>query len=144
MSDAVIIQIIQVVGLVVVAIVGGKKLRTIGADAKEARDQTANSHADADYPNLRADLDAKFEGLSKDIGNLRGEVGLVRGDLRGVRKDVVGLHQEDAQLRDELALTVSERDRRLASLSRSIPGVVAELIADKFQEWTRPKEGDDG
>ncbi|MBZ2197284.1 hypothetical protein [Occultella gossypii] len=150
MSDVVIGQIIQAIGLVVVAFVGGRKLNRIGKDARTSATQTENEHSDGDYPNLRDELTSvrtsvekavhEIGGVRSEVGDLRGEVGDLRGELRGVRKDVVGLHQEDAQIRDELALAVTERERRLTSLSRSIPGVVAELIADKFQEWTRPKE----
>jgi hypothetical protein len=58
MSDAVLIALVNTAGIIVVAVLGGKKLVRIGRDAAVTREQAENEHADAEYPNLRDELTA--------------------------------------------------------------------------------------
>lgn len=56
MTENVLVQVVTTLGVVVVAVVQAlshRRLKAIGADAKEARDQTANTHSS----NLREDMD---------------------------------------------------------------------------------------
>ncbi|WP_194521982.1 DUF2746 domain-containing protein [Cellulosimicrobium sp. JZ28] len=95
-----------------------KKLEAVAADAREARDQTANTHD----TNLRDDLDAfrnevrrGFEDVSSEQGEVRRSVGIARREIRGVRKDVGSLQEDVVEVRDETR-TVRERlDEHLSS-----------------------------
>jgi len=70
-----------------------RTLKIVAADAREARQQTANTHD----TNLRDDLDA----MRSDIGEVRRSTGVVRRELRGVRRDVGSLQEDVAEVREE-------------------------------------------
>ena len=129
MTEGVWIQIITTVGLVVVAMLGNRKLNIIRRDSRTAAEQTANSHAETEYPNLRDDLDAKFEGVAKNFAGTNGAIRAVHERLdrheawmrdNGRRIDAV---DEDTQRRDKDA----EREfaRRVDALvSQTIPSLI--------------------
>ena len=81
MTEPITLQIITVLGGVIVALIGNRKLNRIGGDAREARDQTANSHG----TNLRDDLDR------------------IEGKVDRTAADVRALHDDDAELGDTMS-----------------------------------------
>lgn len=95
-------------------------LKRIEGFAKTSADQTANSHAGAEYPNLRDNLDAilaevRVQGdaqreMKKDIGGLRSEL---RADREAQRETARALaeHIRDKQLIEPRLATV-ERELR--------------------------------
>jgi hypothetical protein len=105
------LAVITTVGTVLANRPMRKKLEAVAADAREARDQTANTHK----TNLRDDLDAfrdevrqGFEDVATEQGETRRSVGIVRRELRGVRKDVGSLQEDVVEIHDETR-TVRER-----------------------------------
>lgn len=70
MTETVIVQIITTAGVVIVAfmqLLTNRRLKTVGEDAAEARNQTKNTHE----TNLRHDLDEvkdKMTGLDEAVG----------------------------------------------------------------------------
>ena len=129
MSDAVVIQLIATAGLILVAALGKVKLDRIGRDAREAREQTANEHADAEYPNLRDELTAVHETM-RDVaaGQVRLEAGQKRhdGEIGGIRHtqrqqtDALARLDErmegrDAEQRREHAVLAKRLDDHLAT-----------------------------
>ena len=117
MTEPVTLQIITTVGLVVVAWLGNRKLNRIGGDAREARDQTANSHG----TNLRDDMDRHEEKLD------------------AMRLEIRGLHDDDGELGDTvsrqgvrsaraLARAIDDRNEQLDRLREEIPIIVRRQI----------------
>lgn len=142
MSDAVIIQLITTGGLIVVAVLGNRKLNRIGADAREARDQTANEHADAEYPNLRDELTETRDVAARAAAEAKAAKGATHGLTRQVARLASWLEDlstgsestDDAIDRAKtaaaraLARAVEERDEKLDELRQEIPKVIrAEL-----------------
>lgn len=121
----VVVQLVTTGGLIVIALIGRKKLDAIAGDAKEARDQTANTHKS----NLRDDID----GLRDDVTGLKDTLGVVHGDLRGLQKDVTGLRSADGTIRKQLALAVQDREHALEQLRAEIPGRIAREIRARCQ-----------
>lgn len=128
MSEGVIIQTITTIGLVVVAIIGNRKLNRIGTDAREANEQVSNTHS----KNFRDDLDEKVEGLS---GQIRAVAEWQKRTERWLRDLGKADHQiEDTVDREALAAArdlkaaVDERNLRIEELRRDIPAIVREAI----------------
>lgn len=123
MSEAIAVQLITTAGLIVVALLGNRKLNRIGSDAKEAREQTANSHQDAEFPNLREELTA----VHNDV---REVAEIVRGHDRHferIDRNLDDLHRDDSQIEDSisrerlaatraLAAAVQDRDLHISEL----------------------------
>ncbi|MCL1871821.1 MAG: hypothetical protein FWF90_15605 [Promicromonosporaceae bacterium] len=57
MSDVIVVSLVSATSTVLVALIGAPWLRRIHRDVKVAREQTENSHQDAEFPNLREQLD---------------------------------------------------------------------------------------
>ncbi|MFD6093967.1 hypothetical protein ACFWGN_17775 [Oerskovia sp. NPDC060338] len=110
MSDAVVIQLITTLGACAAVILGKVKLDRIGRDAREAREQTANEHADAEYPNLRDELTAMRGDLSAGLDRL--EAGQKRHDseIRGIRK--TQSQQTDALARLDVRVEGRDAEQR--------------------------------
>ena len=94
-----------------------RKLRTIGEDAREARDQTANSHG----TNLRDDLDR------------------IEGKVDRTAADVRALHDDDAELGDTMSRgqvrasralnrAIDDRNEQLDRMREEIPLIVRRQI----------------
>jgi len=121
-------QVVVTVGAVAVAVVPAwLKLRSVGRDARETREQTANSHQDAKYPNLRDQLDAMQATIERHelntyrrIGDLESRLDAQSSELRRV----VG--------RFELHMVESERD------SLTLRGIVA-----RVGSWIPGHSGED-
>ncbi|MFD6093642.1 hypothetical protein ACFWGN_16110 [Oerskovia sp. NPDC060338] len=124
MSDAVVIQLIATAGLILVAALGKVKLDRIGRDAREAREQTANEHADAEYPNLRDELTAMRGDLSAGLDRLEagqkrhdGEIGGIRHTQRQQTDALARLDERmegrDAEQRREHAVLAKRLDDHL-------------------------------
>ncbi|MGN7703526.1 hypothetical protein [Cellulosimicrobium sp. 22601] len=143
MSDAVIIQLITTGGLIVVAILGNRKLNRIGADAKATRDQAENEHAEAEYPNLRDELTATREVAKQALSESKAAKGATHGLTRQVARLVSWLEDlttgsestDDAIERVKtsgaraLARAVEERDEKFAELREEIPRVIRDELA---------------
>lgn len=109
MTEAVWVQIITTLGLVVIAVIGNRKLNRIGGDAREAREQTANTHE----TNLRDDVDAIAE--------------LVRGQSRHLER--IDRHLEDLHTEDEsIEQTLGTRAGRLARALADQQAALADAI----------------
>lgn len=133
------VQLIATFGLVVVALIGNRKLNRIGADAKEARDQTANTHD----TNLRDDLDelrnrqatlgdelkSQQATLGSDLGLVMETFKAVHDDVRGIRHDINGLREDNGEIRRKQRMDASRARRDLRDH-------IAECSA-----LTPPKEG---
>lgn len=115
MTENITIQIITTLGLVVVAWLGNRKLNRIGSDAKEAREQTANSHQNAEFPNLREELTAVH-------ADVREVAEIVRGHdrhLERLDRHLEDLHTEDTHIEDTI-------DRKTAANARALAAAVDE------------------
>lgn len=121
MTEPVTLQIITTVGLVVVAWLGNRKLNRIDGNAREAREQTANEHADAEFPNMRDEITA------------------LHTDVRGLRNDVLALHDEDASLDDTMSRqgirtqraidrAMADSDQQIDRLREEIPVMISRQI----------------
>lgn len=113
MSEIITVQLIASVGALLVAVVGliggNRKLRSIGADAAEARNQTANTHD----TNLRDDIDA----MRREVAGVKSDVSEVHDELRGVRRDINGLRQDDGEIRRQMRI---DAERAKAALKAHI------------------------
>lgn len=145
MTEAVIVQSITTLGIVLVAIIGAwlplrSKLNTIGQDAKEAREQVKNSHTTnlreegderhAEITEALTELTRDVRGLRDDHEATRRDIGVVHGAIRGVRRDVQGLREADEQGRQELQNAVSERHREINRLRSEIPNIIRREITN--------------
>ncbi len=159
MSDPVVINIITTLGLIVVAIIGNKKLNRIGGDARTAAAQTANEHADAEYPNLRDELTAVREGqrdlrisvgrlsdaqdaIRQDIGGLHSEVRTVRGDITGMRADARHDRLAVASVREDLDTAVRERTAAIEQLRTDIPDLIGVAVSGHVEACPLRRAGD--
>lgn len=122
--------ITQAAAVVIVLLQQNKKLNRIGVDAREAREQTANDHAGADYPNLRDELTATrglIHGLVRQLGGLEQWVrdlatGADRIDDTISRKALIAAR--------ELSDFKEEREERLTRMLRQdVPEIVRREIA---------------
>ena len=127
MPDDVVIQLITTGGLIVVAIVGNKKLNRIGGDAKEARDQTANTHD----TNLRDDLDEKFAGLARKVDHLGREITSLHDDDAVIDST---LSRQRIRASKALADAVRERDEMLDRLREEVPSIARREIAQHVRD----------
>jgi chromosome segregation ATPase len=118
-----------------------RTLHQVAADAKEARDQVANTHD----TNMRDDLDGVGVGLAEirhavgrladaqqavreDIGGLHSEVRDQRLDIAGIRTDARRDRRALAAVRTDLASAVTERDQAIAQLREQMPGLIASHV----------------
>lgn len=125
MSDAVVIQLITTLGALVAVILGKVKLDKIGRDAREAREQTANEHADAEYPNLRDELTAVHGTLRDVVGGVeRLEDGQKRHD-----SEIGGIRHTQRQQTDALARLDERMEGRDAEQRRE-HAVLAKRLDD--------------
>ncbi|OCI31039.1 hypothetical protein [Oerskovia enterophila] len=120
MSDAVVVQLITTAGVILVAALGKVKLDRIGRDAREAREQTANEHADAEYPNLRDELTAMRGDLSAGLDRL--EAGQKRhdGEIGGIRHTQRQQTDALARLDERMEGRDAEQRREHAVLSKRL------------------------
>lgn len=108
--------IVQTGAVIVAMIAGGRKLNRIGADASTAATQTANDHADAEYPNLRDEVTAIHE-------TVRGVGEIVRGHDRRfdrIERNVTDLHEADDY-------TESTLDRQRLATARALANAIGDL-----------------
>lgn len=97
---AIIVQVATLAGVVITAVSGRRTSDRVERVARHVH----NGHTTL----LRDD----FDGLVRDVREMRAE-------MRGLRTDVAGLRADDASQRAALAAAVSERDRRLAALEHA-------------------------
>lgn len=127
MTEPIILALIAQAGLIGTALIAqSRKLNRIGSDAREARDQTANSHG----TNLRDDVD-----------NVDGKVVALSGQMHGLARTLhrieawmKDLTEADSQLEDTMDRRKLAAQRDLGKLREEIPEIIrAELgqhIAD--------------
>lgn len=130
MDPQIIVALIGMFGLVISTHISqNRKLGRIETNSQVTRAQTENDHAGADYPNLRDELTATrglIHGVGRQLGGLEQWVrdlaeGSDRIDSTITRKAL-------AAARD-LAVSVEERDQRIAELLRKdVPEIVARQI----------------
>lgn len=111
-----------------------KTLDKVAANVATTAEQTANSHADAQYPNLRDELTA-VRVLAEATQRT---VGLLAEAQQAVREDVGGLHSEVRDARRDIAgvRTDARRDRRALDVQRQaledhiadVPNVVTDAV----------------
>lgn len=150
MSDAVLIALVNTAGLIVVAVLGGKKLGRIGRDTAVTREQAENEHADAEYPNLRDELTATREVADRAVvaseaatAEARAAKGATHGLTRQVHRLATWLEDltTGTESTDEalariragaakaLARSIEERDEKLDDLRNEIPGIIRTELA---------------
>ncbi|MFD6094585.1 hypothetical protein ACFWGN_20935 [Oerskovia sp. NPDC060338] len=128
MSEAVVIQLIVTAGALVAIILGKVKLDRIGRDARVSREQTANEHADAEYPNLRDELTAMRGEVSAGLGRL--EAGQKRHD-----SEIGGIRHAQRQQTDALARLDERMEGRDAEQRRE-HAVLAKRLDDHLTPTT--------
>lgn len=146
----VLVQIVTALGLIVVAIVNKRDSRAtrtavhaVAEDARVTREQTENSHAGAEYPNLRDQQDAQL-ALSRETHD---QVLAVAESQRGLERRMSRLERQATDLRraDEatddtldrhdldhtraLARAIVDRERAMADLEARFENRVPALIA---------------
>lgn len=91
MSDPVAVAIIGTVGTIIAAFLATQqvKLRRIDRNAREAREQVANDHIDADGRpiNLRVENDERHAETRSWFRRLERSLGGIRDDFRQLRHD---------------------------------------------------------
>lgn len=93
-----------------------KKLGAVAADAREARDQTANTHT----TNLREDLDEKFAEVLTAVSEVK-DVQREHGrDIGGLRADHRQTRTELGHLREVVDGNASESRRQHTALARRL------------------------
>jgi len=92
-----------------------KSVRQVAADARETRDQTANTHD----KNLRDDLDEKDEGVHAALANVIEELRETRRDIGGIRSELRGVQDDVREVRK--TATVTDRRVRDIELSHTRP-----------------------
>lgn len=129
MTESIIIQLITTAGIIVVAWLGNRKLNRIGKDAKVTRNQTENSHQNAEYPNMRDEITAVHADVRAITGTLKGH------DRRfdHIARNLVDLHTED----DLIGTTIDRKDlaaaRALTALREEIPDLIQSQISQHIQ-----------
>lgn len=99
---------------------GAEKAAT---DAAVAREHTENSHANAENPNLRDDLDAKFKGVTEALGKL---------DTGQVHLATMLSRVEEAQRRQDRELArIQEAQADDREDTRRVREALDEHISDK-------------
>lgn len=92
-------------------------------DAAVTREHTENSHASAENPNLRDDLDAKFKGVTDALGKL---------DTGQVHLATMLARVEDAQRRQDRELSrIQEAQAADRADTRRVREALDEHISDK-------------
>ena len=143
MSEPIVIAVItQAAAVVIVLLQQNKKLNRIGSDAREAREQTANDHANADYPNLRDELTATrglIHGLVRQFGGLEQ---WVRDLASGADRIDDTINRKALIAARELADFKEEREERLARMLRQeIPEIVRREIAQHVADCPLRNQG---
>lgn len=117
MSDGIAIALITTLGAVLLEVVRqGRKLNRIGSDAREARDQTANTHS----TNLRDDLD----GVGGKVNTLSGQVHGLTRTLHRIEGWMKDLTDADTQLEDTMDRRKLAAQRDLGKLREEIPDII--------------------
>lgn len=93
-----------------------KKLGAVAADAREARDQTANTHD----TNLREDLDEKFDQVLTAVTEVKTEQREQRRDIGGLRADHRQTRDDLGHLREVVDGNASEARRQHSALARRL------------------------
>lgn len=128
MTEGVVIQIITTLGLVVVAIIGNRKLNRIGSDAKATLRQTENDHQTSEFPNLRDELTAT-RGLVHGVDRKLDRAQSWLADLAEADRHHEQALDRKTQATDRaLAVAVQDRERELALLRREIPAMIQREI----------------
>lgn len=121
MTEGIIIGLITVVGGIIVAFINklnvtDKKVDTIVQDAREAREQTANTHT----TNLRDDLDRAINGidtLKSMVEDLATTQKLQGNEVRRITKRLDAVQEEDLFIEDTLERTNVRHARAIAAVS---------------------------
>ena len=121
MTELIWVAIIAQLGGIVVAIIGGwRKLGSIASDAKVAREQTANEHDDAEYPNMRDELTSTrraVEELATKLEKVSASGERTESHVRDVDQELKAIgHQFDRHIR------IEERARE--SMSKEVPVLI--------------------
>ncbi|MEE6280135.1 hypothetical protein [Georgenia sp. MJ170] len=123
MTD-VLAALVNGVALVLVAIVGNRKLKRIEADTKASREQVENDHLADEYPNLRDELTAT-RGLIHGIGRkLDRAVSWLQDLTEADRHHEQALDRKAEAADRALAVAVRERERELSLLRRELPEMI--------------------
>lgn len=156
MTEAVWVQIVTALGLVVVAVINKRDsratrsaVRAVAADAAAAREDTAavreqteNSHAGAEYPNLRDQQDAQLALSRETHDQVLALAEVQRGQdrrLDRIERQTADLRRADEATDDTLdrheldharalARAIADRDRALTDLEARFEHRVPELI----------------
>lgn len=104
----------------------GRRLNRIEVDANTAAMQTANSHADADHPNLRDDLDAKFRGVQIELQEINGKLMDLHSDDEGLENTV---SRQQIRWERAIARARSESGEQIDRIREEIPDMIRRQIA---------------
>lgn len=142
MTEAIVIAIITQTALIIVSLIQNrntsKKTASIAADAKVARDQTANTH----NTNLRDDVDVvigSVQNISKDIRDVKLGLELQGADIVRIGQRLEAQHRDDefleetidrARIAQERALrqAIEDRTKALQDLRDELPILVNQHI----------------
>lgn len=142
MTEAIVIAIITQTALIIVSLIQNrntsKKTESIAADAKVARDQTANTH----NTNLRDDVDVvigSVQNISKDIRDVKLGLELQGAEIIRIGQRLEAQHRDDefleetidrARIASDRALrqAIEDRKKALQDLRDEIPILVNEHI----------------
>lgn len=122
MTEAVWVQIVIVVGLVLVAVINKRDSRAtrrdlalVADDARVTREQSENEHANAPYPNMRDELTSVRE-------TVEGIAQIVTGHDRRMER----IERQTRDLRDTDDATDETLDRQRLDHARALARAVAE------------------
>ena len=128
----VLVQIVTALGLIVVAVVNkrdSKATRTavhaVAEDARVTREQTENSHAGAEYPNLRDQQDAQL-ALSRETHD---QVLALAEVQRGQDRRLDRIERQTADLRRADEATDDTLDRHELDHARALARALTDLEA---------------
>ena len=113
---ALVLAVVTTVGTVLATRPVRRDLRQVKSDAKEARDQTANTHT----TNLREDLDEKFAEVLTAVSEVKDEQREQRRDIGGLRADHRQTRDDLGHLREVVDGNASEGRRQHAALARRL------------------------
>lgn len=141
MTEAIIIALIANLALLIKSLIDqhGIKRQTqqIGKDAKESRDQTANSHS----TNLRDDLDTVLgvvRGVESGLEKQGAKLARIEGRLQMQHEDDEMLQLKLDRSReyhdDTLAMAVEDRREQFAELRRDIPAMIRHELNNHVYE----------
>lgn len=126
MTEAVWVQIVTALGLVVVAVINKRdsratrrELSAVATDVRVTRDHTENEHLDAPYPNMRDEITSVRE-------TVEGMAQVQRGQDRRMER----IERQTADLRDAGDATDDTLDRYQSRHARALADAVADRKRD--------------